>query len=200
MKKELLKEIVERLLEKKGMVRGEKFRTHAAYIKQKKGVDGLRAVENAMKEIGHPFKFNDIRSLDWYPVGLSPAVIIIAKDLFEWNDKDIFDMGYSAPNYSFIFKMTLRIAVSIEKMLKGCSSYWYKNYDFGRVEAFYNEKEKKIIAKILDFKLDPIMCSYLQGYILRMLQYVIKGIDATIEETKCVHKGDPYEEYVIKWK
>ncbi len=196
-----VKKTAEELMVFKGKVRGEKFRTHAAYINQKEGEEGLRAIEKRLEELGYPFKFDDIRSLDWYPAGYSPLIMILAKDIFGWTDKDIFDMGYSAPKYSFIFKMALRWAISVERMAEESPSYWRKHYDFGEIEAADVDNEKKqVVSKISGFKLHPIMCSYLQGYILRMLQYVIKdGDNAKIKETKCIHKGDPYEEYVIKW-
>lgn len=195
-----MKESADRLMAVEGKVRGEKFRTHAAYIGQKEGDEGLKAVENKMEEMGYPFKFEEIRSLDWYPAGYSPLIMILAKTLFSWTDKDIFDMGYSAPKYSFLFKMALRWAVSVERMTEESPGYWRKHYDFGEIEAVDVDTEKKqIVARISGFKLDPIMCPYLQGYILRMLQYVIKD-EARIEENKCVHKGDDYEEYIIKWE
>ena len=182
-----------------GRVRGEKFKTHATYILLKKGDEGLKAIEKKMEEIGYPFKFKEIRSLDWYPVGYSPLVMIIAKNLFNWTDKDIFDMGYSAPKCSFIFKMALRWAVSIKRMTEEGPGYWRKHYDFGEIKAVdINTDKKEVVVRISGFKLDPIKCPYLQGYILRMLQYVIKG-EARIEESKCIHKGDDYEEYIIRW-
>ncbi len=194
-----LKKTADELVTVQGKVRGEKFRTHAAYIKQREGDEGLLAVEKKMEYIGHPFKFEEIRSLDWYPAGYSPIIMLAAKDLFQWNDKDIFDMGYSAPKYSFLFKMALRWAVSVERMTEESPSYWRKHYDFGRIEAVeVDMKGKKVVSRISGFMLHPVMCPYLQGYILRMLQYVIKE-DAKIEENKCVHKGEAYEEYIIRW-
>ena len=196
---ETLKESADRLMSLQGKVRGEKFRTHAAYILLKKGDHGLKAIEKKMEEIGYPFKFQEVLSLEWYPIGYSPLVMIIAKSLFNWTDKDIFDMGYSAPKHSFLFKMALRWAVSIQRMIEESPGYWRKHYDFGEIEAVDIDIDKKqIVARISGFKIDPIMCPYLRGYILRMLQYVIKE-EARIEESKSVHKGDDYEEYIIKW-
>ena len=196
---ETLKESADRLISLQGKVRGEKFRTHATYILSKKGDDGLKAIEKKMEEIGYPFKFKEIRSLDWYPVGYSPLIILLTKVLFSWTDKEIFDMGYSAPKHSFLFKMTLKWAVSIKRMTEESPGYWRKHYDFGKIEAVDVDTEKKeVVARISGFKLDPVMCPYLQGYVLRMLQYVIKE-KTRIEESKCVHKGDDYEEYTIKW-
>ncbi len=195
-----MKGIADRLISSEGQVRGEKFKTHAAYIQQKEGEEGLRAIEKRLEDLGYPFKFDEVRSLDWYPVGYSPLIMIVAKEIFGWTDKDIFDMGYSAPKYSFLFKMALRWAVSIEKMTEESPSYWRKHYDFGEIEAVEVDREKKqIISRISGFKLDPIMCPYLQGYILRMLQYVIKE-EAKIEESKCIHQGGEYEEYIISWE
>ena len=197
--KQDLKKTADELMTVKGKVRGEKFRTHAIYIKQREGEEGLQAVEKEMEKIGHPFKFADIRSLDWYSVGLSPIVILIAKDLFQWTNKDIFDMGYSAAKHSFLLKMILKWVISVQKVTKEAPSYWRKNYDFGDIEAIdVDEKNKRVVCRISGFKLHPIMCPYLQGYILKMLQYVIEG-DIKIEETKCVHKGEGCEEYLVTW-
>lgn len=195
-----LKEVADRLMAHQGRVRGEKFKNHASYIIQKEGREGLSAVESKINELGYQFKFDDIRSLDWYPVGFSPLIIIIAKNLFNWSDADVFDLGYMAPKFSFLFKMAFRWVVSIEKMAEESPSYWRKHYDFGEIEAVEINKEKKIvIARVSGFELDPVMCQYLQGYILRMLQYVIES-QATIEESKCFYRGDDYDEFIIRWK
>ena len=196
---ETLKESADRLMAVKGNVRGEKFRTHAAYINEREGDEGLRAIEKKMEEMGYPFKFEDVHSLTWYPVGYSPLIMILAKTLFNWTDKDILDMGYSAPKYSFLFKMALRWVISVERTCKEAPKYWRKHYDFGQIEAVHVDTNKKqVVARLSGFKLDPIMCPYLQGYILRMLQYVIKE-EARVEENKCIHKEDDYEEYIITW-
>lgn len=196
---ETLKESADRLMAVQGKVRGEKFHTHAAYINQREGDEGLRAIEKKMEEMGYPFKFEDVYSFSWYPVGYSPLIMILAKTLFNWTDKDIFDMGYSAPKYSFLFKMALRWVISVEKICKEAPKYWEKHYDFGQIKAAHIDIDKKrVVVRLSGFKLDSIMCPYLQGYILRMLQYAIKE-EARVEENKCIHKGDDYEEYIVTW-
>ncbi len=201
MNNQSLKEVADNLKEKEGQVRGEKFLTHARYIRENEGEEGVVAVKEKMKELGHPFEFDKAVSLKWYPVGYSPLVIVIAKEIFNWSDDRIFDMGASAVKFSFFFKMALRYIVSINKLADNCPSHWRKYYTIGDIRAIgFDEEKKQIIAEIKDFDVHPVMCFYLQGYILQMLRYVIKGTDISIREIMCVHKGGSHEEYLITWK
>jgi hypothetical protein len=196
-----LKEEAEKLMKIKGNARGEALRNHFIYIRYKKGEDGISKVEEKMRELGYPLTFKEIKPLEWYPTVLGILIILAAKEVFNWKDSDIFDMGNSAPKYSFIVKLLMKYLLSPKKTFKESPKYWKKYFDFGDLKTVeFNEKEKYLVIRIIGFNLHPITCVFHSGYFLRIMQFVVKSEKTTIEETKCVHKGDPYHEYIIKWQ
>lgn len=196
-----LKKEADKLMEMKGNVRGEAFRTHATYIRHREGERGVKAVEKKMTELGYPLKFDEIKPLRWYSESHSVLVILVAKELFNWKDSDIFDMGNSAPKYSFIVKLLMKYFLSPKTTLEQSPKYWRKHYDFGKLEVCqFDEKEKYMSVRVKGYKTHPIVCIFHKGYFLRLCQYVIKSKNITIEETKCMFKGDPYHEHVVRWE
>jgi len=191
---------IESLMQIKGNVRGGVIQANVVFIRGKTGEEGLRAIENKMAEFGYPFEFNKIKIGEWYPEALSVSIILVAKDLFNWTEKDIFEMGNSAPKYSFISKIVMRYFLSLEKIIKEIPNYWKSHFDFGELESYkFNEKEKYLILHEKGYKFHPLLCIYHSGYFLRIAQFAIKSKEITTEETKCMFKGDPYHEYIIKW-
>jgi len=196
-----LKEEAARLMQIQGNVRGEVFRANAAYIRYREGEEAIILLEEKLTELGFPLKFKGFKSLKWYPEALSVLVILVAKDIFVWKEDDIFEMGNSAPKYSFIVQLLMRHFLSARKCFEECPQYWKAHFDFGELETFeFNEKEKYLIIRVKGYDFHPIMCIYHSGYFLRIAQFVIKSKKINIKETKCIYKGDSYHEYLIKWE
>lgn len=196
-----LKEEVSRLMQIKGNVRGEVFLANAAYIKYREGEAGMILVEEKLTELGYPLKFKALRSLNWYPESLSVLVMLVAKEIFNWKESDIFKMGNSAPKYSFIVQLLMRHFLSPRKCFQESPKYWKAHFDFGELETIeFNEKEKYLIVQVKGYEFHPLCCIYHSGYFLRIAQLVIKSEKIEIRETKCAHKGDPYHEYLINWQ
>ena len=65
-------------------------------------------------------------------------------------------------------------------------------------EKRYEEK-KYIVLREEDFRFHPVICVYHAGYYQGISEYVIGSKKISVEETKCVFKGGPYNEYVITW-
>jgi len=194
------KEEIEKIMQIKGNVRGTIFQTHAIFIKEKKGEDGLMSLEKKMAELGYPVNFKKFREGEWYPESLSVLVILAAKDLFNWTEKDIFEMGSSAPRNTFIAKILMKYFLSLERFMSEVPNYWKKHLDLGELEVFQFDKEKKyIILREKGFKFHPLLCVYHAGYFQGITKYVVKSKKISVEETKCVFKGDPYNEYIIRW-
>jgi len=196
-----LKEEANRLMQIKGNSRGEMLRTHAIYISYRKGEEGVKLIEKKMEELGYPLNFEGIRPLSWYPEALSVLVVLLAKDVFRWEDSDIFDMGNSAPKYSFIAKLLMKYFISPKRCFEESPEYWRKHFDFGELETpEFSEREKYLVVRVKGYKFHPIMCNFQAGYFARIAQFIIKDEKIAIEETKCIYKGAPYHEYVISWK
>lgn len=179
---------------------GVVFDTHAKYIKQREGEEGLRRVEEKLAELGYPLRFKDIKTFEFYPVGLADLVVIVAKEIFGWQEKDIFDMGNTAPKYSFMIKLLLKYFISLERSLKEAAKYWRKHFTEGELEYESHEEEKYVIIRLKYKSPHPLVCIFYAGYFLRIAQYVIKSKNITIKETKCMFKGNPEHEYLIEWE
>jgi len=200
-KNQITKEEIKKIMGTKGKVRGVVFQTDAEYVRLKKGEEGLRLLEKKTKEFGYPIEYGKIKTMDWYPLGLRALSLLAVKETFYWGDKEIDDMGNSAPKYSFVVKMLLRYFLSLRRSLEEVPTYWAKHYTAGEMEFVeLDEKKKYYIIRLKNFKIHPIWCTYLTGYYRRFTQYVIKSEKVTIEETKCMFKGDPYHEFIGRWE
>ncbi len=196
-----LKEEAVDLAKIKGNIRGSVFDTHAAYIRLKEGEAGLRKVEEKIKELGYDLNFEDISPMKMYPVWVGVSIILAAKEIFNWTDDDIIEMGQVEPKYSFILKLLARYFISPRQGYKATPKYWEKHYDFGELEApEYNEKEKYCVIRIKKYKTHPVICLHTIGYFTTFAKLILHGKDVSVKEVKCIHRGDPYHEYVISWK
>jgi len=193
-------EEIKKLIKIPGKVRGQVFITDLGYVREKKGEEGVRLLKKKIREWGVPIDYEKAKPLEWYSVGLRAISLLALKEVFGWGDKEIFDLGNCAPKFSFIVKMLMKYLLSPKKTFQESPRYWKKHYNIGKLEAHeFNDKEKYFVLHLKDFKINPILCTYLSGYYLRIAQYGIKSEKITIEETKCMHKGDPYHEFIIRW-
>ncbi len=182
-----------------GKVKGEAIKNHFQCIKAREGENGVELVRKKLKEIGYPIGPKKLRPLEWFPAGLADIIVLTAKDVFNWTSDDIFKMGNSAPKYSFIMRLLMKSFINLKSVFKEAPKYWREHFTSGKLEAYeFNEKKKYLIIRLKHW-CHPVMCDFYKGYFLRVAQFVKRG-KLSIEETKCVNKGDPYHEFVINWK
>jgi len=195
-----LKEI-EKLIKLPGEVRGAVFLTDLRYVQEKKGQEGVRMLKKKMRDWGSLISYDKTRPINWYPVGLRAVSLLAIKEVFGWQDKEIFELGNAAPKFSLIVKMLMKTFLSIERVFKECPKYWEKHYTKGVLENYKIDTKKKcIILRLKDFNVHPILCPFYAGYFLRIGQYVLRSQKVSIKETKCSFKGEaPYHEYLITW-
>lgn len=199
---EQLKKQVGEILKIEGKVRGAVFQTDARYILEGKGEKGLKMLEAAVKETGQPIGYGkDVKATAWYPLSWRVLSLLVIKEVFNWDDQEIMKMGLAAPKYSFIVKTLLRYFVSIEKTFNESAKYWEEHYSIGKLEAPEIDLEKKrLVLHLKNFKVHPILCVYLTGYFKAVAQLVVRSESMSIEENKCMFKGDSYHEIIITWK
>lgn len=201
MKGKITKEEIKNLIKIPGKVRGQVFLTDLGYIKEKEGEEGVKLLKKKMAEWGNPIDYDKAEVIEWYPLGLRVISLLAIKEVFNWEEKQVFDLGNAAPKFSFIVKMLIKIFSSIEKVFNEGPKYWQRHYTKGVLENYRIDLKKKyVILRLKDFKIHPILCPLFAGYFLGIAQYSIESKEITIKETKCSFKGDPYHEYLIKWK
>jgi hypothetical protein len=196
---EALQQTADRLKHFPGKVKGEVFRTHADYIRQKGGDEAVKRVEEKMNELGVPIIFSEIKSFDWVSEGLSSLSIVVTKEVLNWTEEDIFEMGRFAPKFSFIIKVMIQYLVSIESLLKNAAKYWDKHFDFGSIEIDSDTENNRAIIRERGFNTHPLICIYHAGYFKGLCEFAIKSKNITVKETACVHNGAEYNEFLIKW-
>lgn len=198
---QITKEEIKKLLEIPGKTRGVVLQTDAEYIREKKGEKGLSLLAEEFKKMECPIDYKNIKLTEWYPVGLRVISLLLIRKIFNFDEKQIEDMGNNAPKYSFIVRMLMKYFLTFPKTYKEAPNYWRKHYTVGMLEgANYDLKKKYYTLRLKEFKIHPILCTYLGGYFIRIGQFVLKGSDFQVEEIKCVFRGDPYHEYVIRWR
>ncbi|MBM3258059.1 MAG: hypothetical protein FJZ05_02520, partial [Candidatus Nealsonbacteria bacterium] len=82
MDKETTKEAAQRLSKISGEVRGVAFKTDMEFVLKEKGKGGLKKVEDELKRIGFPIKYEEIKVMDFYPIGLRVISLMAIKEVF----------------------------------------------------------------------------------------------------------------------
>ncbi|MEA3458255.1 MAG: hypothetical protein U9R21_06205 [Candidatus Thermoplasmatota archaeon] len=199
--REMKKKELDRLMEIKGEVKGVVFQTDAKYVLEKEGEEGLKKLEERVKELGYPINYEKGEALDSHPIGLRVISLLLIKDTFGWPDSEIKRMGYVAPRTSFIAKLLMRFFVSFKKIITEAPRYWTKHYTIGSLEVInLDEETKDVTIRLKDFEIHPILCPYYRGYFEMMHEFATGTTGVESKETKCMFKGDPYHEYVFKGK
>lgn len=144
MNEKKLKSEAERLMKIPGNVKGAVFQTHAIYVRHRQGEKGVKMVEEQMGKLGYPLKFSKIKTFNWYPEALNVLTILTIKELFNWTEKDVIEMGNFAPKYSLVMKILLKYFVSVRKVFESAPIYWKKHFDFSDVEPYKIDEEKNM--------------------------------------------------------
>ena len=198
---EIKKEELDKLMKIEGEVRGVVFQTDAKYVLEKEGEEGLKKLEERVKELGYPIDYSGGEALDSHPIGLRVISLLLIKDTFGLSNSEIKRMGYVAPRTSFIVKLLMKFFVSFKKIITETPRYWAKHYTIGSLEVIsLDEETKDVSIRLKDFKIHPILCPYYQGYFEMIHEFATGKAGVESKETKCMFKGDPYHEYVFKAK
>ena len=115
-REKITKEEAERIMKEGGKVRGLTLKTDADYIIEKEGKEGLKRVEERLKELGYPIKFKNFSSFGWYSLPLSAIIITVMVEVFDWDDSAIFDLAYTAPLNTTVSKMMLERLLNLERL------------------------------------------------------------------------------------
>lgn len=196
-----LKKEVKNLMRIKGETKGSEFISFAKYIQEKKGKEGVKAVEKKMEELGYPLHFDKVKEISqWYPENMNVLCILVAKHLFGWTKEDIFDFGYNSAKYSFLLKIVIKYFVSSRLVFEGAPKYWRKFLNVGELEAAeFNGEKRYLILRIKNYMFHPIMCDYFAGFFKKIAENSVKSENMKCEETKCPYQGGAYHEYVVSW-
>ena len=194
---------IKKLTQIKGEVKGVVFQTDIDYILRKKGEDGLNIFSRAIKETNVGIDLDNIKAMSWYPLGWRGIFLVIAREVLGFSKKDIKDMGRDAPKLSFLARLFFHFFLPTRKMVNEVPEYWNKHYSVGRLEVVeFSEKEKKAVLQIKDISINPLFCTYLEGYFETVTKMTRQtGSKVEVIETNCPFKNrnDKFHQYLIKW-
>jgi len=182
----------------KGKVRGAVFETDAEFVTSRLGKEGLERISRVLAELGYPLAYENINSMEWLPLGLRALSLLVIKDVFNWSDEDIKNMGDAAPKYSFIVKLLMKFFVSPRVAFSHAPEYWIKHYNIGRlVPVHLEEATGNAIIHLHDFNVHPLYCKYLEGYFQRLFKFMYPNKHIEIKETACMCDHSPHHEFVV---
>ncbi len=196
------KEEVDKIMKLKGNVRGNILRGHFSYIEEQKGKKGVEKVKNRLAELGYPVNEKELETTKWYPEALSCLIILVFAEIYNLNEKDVFEMAYYSAKYSLVIRLFMHYFLDIEKVFRAVSAMWRKHFDFGEMKVAEFDKENKFgIIRLYGYhKYHPLLCIYHSGYFTRIAEIAVGQKKVKIEHSKCMFNGYNFEEYKIIWK
>lgn len=193
------KEELKQLKKIEGETRQMSFKTTAQFVLKEKGDEGLRRLEDTMASAGYPIKYKSIRSMDFYPLWVDAVKLLALERLFNWDDKKFEEMGKFEARNSLIVRVFLQYIISIEKAVKEGPKLWGKYFTKGHLKVLkLDKKNKSAVFRLENFYHHSLSCKTHKGYFPSLFQLIVKS-EVTFEETKCIHRGDDYHEFIVKW-
>ena len=183
----------------KGEIRGVAIKGEMEFILKEEGEEGLKKLEDQIAELGYPIKYKEIKPMTFYPLNLYGVIQLVIKSLFNFDNKKFQEMGRFESRTSIVIRLFMKYLVSIEMAVEKAPKMWRKYFTVGNLRVVKLNKEKRYaILRIENFHFISILCENLKGYIASIIEMVTNE-KTTCEETKCVHRGDEYHEFLVKW-
>lgn len=201
MEEVITKEIAKKLMELKGEVRGLVFSSDVVFILKKKGKEGVIEVEEEMRRLGYPLNYEKIKSTTFYPIGLRIVSLLVIKRVFSFSDEDIREMGRDVPKFFLLVRLYLKFfSMDKKDFFENASELWKKIVTVGQFNTSLDEENRISRTILTDFNMHPILCIYLSG-IIPTFHKIITGEENVItKETKCIHRGDEFHEFITEHK
>jgi len=200
MEKIISEEQSDNLMRLPGEVTSVSLKNDLDFVLREEGEEGLKRLEKAMANEGFPIKHKELKSGKVYPFRMAIALIIVIQRLFNYDNDKLREMGrVEARISSFLIRVFMRHFISLERVAKEVPTMWKEHYNVGQPRVMELNKEKKyVVLRIEDFHSHPFICQVHQGYFPAMVEMVV-GTKVSCQETKCIFRGDPYHEFLLKW-
>lgn len=191
--------IAKELMELKGEVVGLGPKSDFEYVKHTIGKEAVKKLEKEMMNLGCPLEYEKLKSMKFYPIGVQAIIVLAMKKIFNFDKKEFQKIGEFSSKMPLIIRIFMKYLVSIETVTKEAPKMWRRYYTIGELKvAEFNKEKKYAIVRIENFRLTSILCETFKGYFCGIVQMVVKT-PPTCKETKCVHRGDQYHEFLVKW-
>jgi hypothetical protein len=201
-KKINLAEEVKNLSSLKGEERGADLKFLRNYVRAKAGNEGVRDIENELSQSGVTLPDSSkMKDLEWISAFLPTIYMLAMAKVFNWEEKDIFELGRYAPSIQVTLRFLVRYFFSPMMTFERAAQRWQKSYSFGKMEIVeFDDKKRLVLVRLYDFKKHEITCIFLRGVFTKIVEMATGSKKTAIKETKCIFRGDAYHEYRISWE
>jgi len=190
---------IEEIRKIKGRARGMAIKGEAEFIFHEKGKEGLEKLESEMAKLGCPVEYKKLKVMSFYPIQYEIFTTLILEKVFNFKDEDFRRGGVFESKISFIVRMFIQYFYSVKAMARQAPEMWKKYYDVGKMTVpEFDEEKRQARLRIEDFYNHPCHCRTLEGFIGALVKMMTKS-EVTCREVKCIHKGDDYHEFLIKY-
>ncbi len=156
-----------------------------------------------MEKLGYPFKYEKIRIMDFYPIGLRAVSLLVIKKVLGFSDEKIKEMGAEVPKSSFIMRLSLKFfsfAKNPELWYRNATMLWKRFLTVGEFSVpEFDEEKKRVIIRIKNFNIHPVFCTYMSGILKTFHELARAAKNVTCQETKCPFRSDDYHEFLDTW-
>lgn len=195
----LTKQEANEFMKMEGKARGVEAKEDFEFVLQKKGKKGIKKVENRMAELGFPLKYKELKVMLWHPIGLGVLLRFVIKEVFNFNEEEIYQWGRSNVTSSIFAKIFMKYFGSLDLIAKQVPVMWRRYHTSGDLEMPEFSKESRYaILRLKNFKGNSIHCIILNGYFSKISEMVVR-FPVKCKETKCVLRRDEYHEYLLTW-
>lgn len=187
------------LMKIEGETRGAGIKDVLRFILKEKGEEGLKKLEDAMAKLDYPIKFKRIKTIEFYPLAWYTVIQLVAKRLFNFDDKKLEEMGRFNAKFSLIFRFLMKHLLLLKRAAKEVPKMWRRYYTIGDLKTIeYDEEKKYVILRLENFRVHSLFCQIFKGYFPAVLEIIVRS-KVTCEETKCPFRGDEYHEFLLRW-
>ncbi|MBD3208532.1 MAG: hypothetical protein GF370_03710 [Candidatus Nealsonbacteria bacterium] len=199
MEKESLIKEAERLKNTKGKARGVAIKSHAEFILKEKGEAALKQLEEKMSEMGFPINYEEIEPMEFYPLYMEYATFLAIKNLFNFNDEQLRELGAFQTKISLIVRLFMKYFGSATILVKETPKMWEKYYTVGKLKVVSMDMVKRrCIIRLEDYAGYPPQCRGFEGYFSYVAKMVMNS-PVSCREKKCTYKGDDCHEFELTW-
>jgi len=182
-----------------GETRGHSIRNTGDFILKEEGREGLNKLESAMARLGYPIKYEKAKETNYYPAKILAITLVVIEKIFNYDAKKFQEMGRFRAKFSIIMRMLMRYLISLDRAVKEMPKMWRKFLTTGDAKVVsFDKKEKYAVIRIENYRFHQIQCRIIEGIFSTVLQTIVKS-NVTCQETKCIHRGDEYHEFLLKW-
>ncbi|MBD3208734.1 MAG: hypothetical protein GF370_04775 [Candidatus Nealsonbacteria bacterium] len=171
----------------------------ADFILKKKGEQGLEKIEKAMKELGHPINYKEIKPMAFYSMGFAFVTLILSKKILGFEDKEFQKMGKLDAQTGPVRRLFMRFLVSLDMALEEVPSMWRRYHTEGNLRFVKVDKEQgTLVLRLEDFPTIDSHLQYLIGYFSAILQMIV-GSETSCEVRECDNQEKECYKFLLKW-